>query len=105
VSAGTGSVRQLELWFAKIQCDVRRGVFTWVADLAGKLRRYIRAYEISTPPFAGPIVTRNAEFVLTKSPGPLTRACSLIPEGCYSKRTVGGNPDRDWGCSLPKAGV
>ena len=38
-------MNQVELWFAKIQRDViTRGVFTSVADLARKLRKYIRAY-------------------------------------------------------------
>jgi transposase len=45
-------LNQVELWFAKIQRDViDRGVFTSVADLARKLRRYIRAYEKSARPF------------------------------------------------------
>jgi transposase len=45
-------LNQVELWFAKIQRDViDRGVFTSVADLARKLRRYIRAYEQSARPF------------------------------------------------------
>jgi transposase len=45
-------LNQVELWFAKIQRDViRRGVFTSVADLGNKLRRYIRAYSISAKPF------------------------------------------------------
>src|ERR1700691_6480753 len=38
-------LNQVELWFAKIQRDViSRGVFTSVADLARKLRKYIEAY-------------------------------------------------------------
>src|SRR6202040_2463465 len=38
-------LNQVELWFAKIQRDViSRGVFTSVADLGNKLRKYIRAY-------------------------------------------------------------
>ena len=42
----------MELWFAKIQRDViRRGVFTSVADLGNKLRKYIRAYSKSAKPF------------------------------------------------------
>ena len=42
----------MELWFAKIQRDViRRGVFTSVADLGQKLRKYIRAYPKSAKPF------------------------------------------------------
>ena len=45
-------LNQVELWFAKIQRDViDRGVFTSVADLARKLRRYIRAYEKTARPF------------------------------------------------------
>ena len=45
-------LNQVELWFAKIQRDViRRGVFTSVADLGNKLRRYIRAYSKSAKPF------------------------------------------------------
>ena len=45
-------LNQVELWFSRIQRDViDRGVFTSVADLARKLRRYIRAYEKSARPF------------------------------------------------------
>jgi len=42
----------VELWFAKIQRDViARGVFTSVADLGNKIRKYIRAYAKSAKPF------------------------------------------------------
>jgi len=45
-------LNQVELWFAKIQRDViARGVFTSVADLGRKLRRYIQAYSKSAKPF------------------------------------------------------
>src|SRR2546425_2512363 len=45
-------LNQGELWFAKIQRDViTRGVFTSVADLARKLRKYIRAYAQAARPF------------------------------------------------------
>src|SRR5882762_9120701 len=45
-------LNQVELWFTKIQRDViRRGVFTSVADLGTKLRKYIRAYSKSAKPF------------------------------------------------------
>src|ERR1700680_5347109 len=45
-------LKQVELWFAKIQRDViARGVFTSVADLGNKLRKYIRAYSKSAKPF------------------------------------------------------
>ena len=45
-------LNQVELWFAKIQRDVIAcGVFTSAADLARKLRKYIRAYPKSAKPF------------------------------------------------------
>lgn len=45
-------LNQVELWFAKIQRDViARGIFTSVADLARKLRKYIRVYAQSAKPF------------------------------------------------------
>lgn len=45
-------LNQVELWFAKIQRDViARGIFTSVADLGNKLRKYIRAYAKSARPF------------------------------------------------------
>lgn len=45
-------LNQVERWFAKIQRDViARGVFTSVADLGRKLRKYIRAYANSAKPF------------------------------------------------------
>jgi transposase/transposase-like protein len=45
-------LNQVELWFAKIQRDViARGVFSSVADLARKLKKYIRAYAKSAKPF------------------------------------------------------
>jgi DDE superfamily endonuclease len=63
-------LNQVKLWFAKIQRDViRRGVFTSVADLGKKLRRYIRAYSNSAKPFAGPIPIPLVASAQTKSPG------------------------------------
>jgi hypothetical protein len=45
-------LNQVELWFAKIQRDViARGVFTSVADLGIKLRKYIRNYAKTARPF------------------------------------------------------
>ena len=45
-------LNQVELWFAKIQRDViARGIFTSVADLGNKLRKYIRAHSQSAKPF------------------------------------------------------
>ena len=43
---------QVESWFSKLQRDViDRGIFTSVADLGNKLRKYIRAYSKSAKPF------------------------------------------------------
>ena len=48
----TSWLNQVELWFAKIQRDlISRGVFTSVADLARKLRKYIEAYAKLAKPF------------------------------------------------------
>jgi transposase len=45
-------LNQVELWFAKIQRDViARGIFTSVADLSRKIRKYIHAYSKSAKPF------------------------------------------------------
>lgn len=45
-------LNQVELWFAKIQRDLlARGIFTSVADLARKIRKYIRAYTRVARPF------------------------------------------------------
>ena len=45
-------LNQIELWFAKIQRDLlARGVFTSVADLARKIRKYIHAYAKVARPF------------------------------------------------------
>lgn len=45
-------LNQVELWFAKIQRDLlARGIFTSVADLARKIRKYIRAYTKVARPF------------------------------------------------------
>jgi transposase len=44
-------LNQVELWFSKIEREViARGVFTSVADLARKLRRYINAYSTNARP-------------------------------------------------------
>lgn len=44
-------LNQVELWFAKIERDLlARGIFTSVADLARKIRRYIRLYNKAPKP-------------------------------------------------------
>jgi len=44
-------LNQVELWFAKIEREVlARGVFTSVADLDPKFRRYINAYSVNSRP-------------------------------------------------------
>lgn len=45
-------LNQVELWFAKIERDLlARGIFNSVADLARKIRKYIRAYAKVARPF------------------------------------------------------
>ena len=45
-------LNQVELWFAKIERDLlARGIFTSVADLGRKIRKYIRAYAKVARPF------------------------------------------------------
>ncbi len=59
-------LNQVELWFAKIERDLlARGIFTSVADLARKIRRYIHRYNKSTEadPLE-PIATRRIELVV-----------------------------------------
>jgi transposase len=44
-------LNQVELWFSKIERDLlARGIFTSVADLARKIRRYIRLYNKAPKP-------------------------------------------------------
>ena len=44
-------LNQVELWFSKIERDLlARGIFTSVADLARKIRRYIRHYNKAPKP-------------------------------------------------------
>ena len=44
-------LNQVELWFAKIERDLlARGIFTSVADLARKIRRYIHRYNKAPKP-------------------------------------------------------
>src|SRR3954447_27006862 len=44
-------LNQVELWFAKIERDLlARGIFTSVADLARKIRRYIHRYNTAPKP-------------------------------------------------------
>ena len=67
-------LNQVELWFAKIQRDViRRGVFTSVADLARSYARTSRRMPNQQNLSAGLIPILRSGFVLTKSPGRLTR--------------------------------
>jgi hypothetical protein len=45
-------LNQVELWLAKIQRDLLApGIFTSVADLARKIRKYIHAYAKVARPF------------------------------------------------------
>jgi len=70
----SSSLNQVELWFAKIQRDViRRGMFTSVADLGNKLRRYIRAYSQSAKPFRWTYTDLARRIRANKIAGQLTR--------------------------------
>jgi transposase len=61
---------QVELWFAKIQPDViARGVFTSVADLGNKLRKYIRAYSKSAQPFRWTYTDPSRRIISNKIAG------------------------------------
>ena len=63
-------LNQVERWFAKIQRDViRRGVFTSIADLGNKLRRYIRAYSKSAKPFRWTYTDPRRRIVANKIAG------------------------------------
>ena len=47
-------LNQVELWFAKIERDrLARGIFTSVADLAQRIRKYIRHYNKAAKPIRG----------------------------------------------------
>jgi transposase len=71
-------LNQVEIWFSKIERDViARGVFTSVADLARKLRKYIRAYSKS----AKPLLSIRWE-------GP--RSADLLIQKIYRSRTQSG---------------
>lgn len=63
-------LNQVELWFAKIQRDViRRGVFTSIADLGNKLRRYIVAYSKSAKPFRWTYTDPRRRIIANKITG------------------------------------
>lgn len=60
-------LNQVELWFAKIQRDViDRGVFTSVADLSRKIRKYIQAYAKSAKPFRWTYTDPKRRFQVTQ---------------------------------------
>src|SRR4026209_1154750 len=58
-------LNQVELWFSKIERDLlARGIFTSVADLARKIRRYIHATTKRRSRSGGPTATRRIELVV-----------------------------------------
>ena len=60
-------LNQVELWFAKIQRDViDRGVFTSVADLSRKIRKYIQAYAKAPKPFRWTYTDPKRRIQVTK---------------------------------------
>ena len=71
-------LNQVELWFSKIERDLlARGIFTSVADLARKIRRYIRPTTRRRSRSAGPIETRRIELEDFSEDGPLAAAKAL----------------------------
>src|ERR1700726_3297994 len=75
-------LNQVELWFAKIQRDViARGVFTSVADLGNKLRKYIRAYSKSARPFRWTYTDPSRRIIPNKIAGHLTSCFNLALTG------------------------
>lgn len=98
-------LNQVELWFAKIERDLlARGIFTSVADLARKIRKYIGAYAKVARPFrwsfsdptrriANPIAGRGRDGHCCPPPAQI-RTCAAHAYGSYlgcmaSKRTLG----------------
>ena len=60
-------LNQVELWFAKIQRDViDRGIFTSVADLSRKIRKYIQAYAKAAKPFRWTYTDPKRRIQVTK---------------------------------------
>jgi hypothetical protein len=60
----------VELWFAKIDRDViTRGVFTSVAYLSNKLRKYIRAYSKSARRFRWNYTYPDPQIIFNKIAG------------------------------------
>ncbi len=58
-------LNQVELWFSKIERDLlARGIFTSVADLARKIRRYIHRYNQAQSRSAGPTAIRRVTLVV-----------------------------------------
>jgi hypothetical protein len=58
-------LNQVELWFAKVKRDLlARGLFTSVADLAGKLRRFTTKYNER----AKPVRWAHADYFMQLSP-------------------------------------
>jgi len=55
-------LNQVELWLAKIERDLlARGLFTSVAGLGRKIRKYIRPYAKAARPFSLVVFRLNAQ--------------------------------------------
>ena len=78
-------LNQVELWFSKVQRDVlSRGIFTSTADLARKLRRYIKASTPSRPSrFAGSTTTRRGASAMENL---LRRRSTSAPSRKYASQ-------------------
>ena len=85
-------LNQVELWFAKIERDLlARGIFTSVADLARKIRRYIAHYNNHPKPIRW--TYRNpAHRITTRSAGISRLGCGALvacPRHLYSDFRAG----------------
>ena len=70
-------LNQVELWFSKIERDLlARGIFTSVADLARKIRRYIHRYNKAPKPIRW--AYRNPAHRIGSSCGPVEDRSTLL---------------------------
>jgi transposase len=71
-------LNQVELWFAKIERDlIARGIFTSVADLGRKIRRYIARHNKDPNRSAGRTATRRIALLPVQRYGPRMSCESL----------------------------
>ena len=90
-------LNQVELWFAKIQRDViSRGIFTSVADLARKLRKYIQAYAKLAKPFRWTYTDPQKRIRINEFTGTAYNGIEMettwpevfLGQGCYGRNSA-----------------